>query len=173
MFARSILVRDGERGLGRFRKPTRAICLGLLAYPSVTLLAKNLPLTNLNLFVIQSKSFNPQPRLLVGREHLEFAAKFEGDYFDNPSIESLYPDGKVRHFLQSLAEKGLAKRMLFPPPTWEGRPLRHFCIEPCLMTEAQWEEFRRQKPEYGAIPHEMELASETVMRGTLRGGSIV
>jgi HEAT repeat protein len=82
---------------------------------------------------------------------------------------SLTPEfAQVCDFLRKLARKGLDKRMIFPPPGWQNRPLSAFCIEPLLMTEAQWAKQRKATHDSINNPHEMELADKATMWRQLR-----
>jgi hypothetical protein len=139
---------------------------GGLAPPSVRFLAENLSLKNVHLYQASRQSIlTKEP--LAGRKLLDLALKIEAKHWPHSqsAIKILEATGDVREFLVNLAEKGLAKRMLFPPPLWEGRSLREFCLEPKLITEVQWEKHKKEKPKWAATgPHDMELATEKTMR---------
>jgi HEAT repeat protein len=131
------------------------------------------PLNNLYLFT-KSRGRNAKLQKLSGLQLLKFAVKLQGRHWPkravreaavedpsdkgprtnhlpvtNPFVEArqstrICKAVEVRDFLQNLAEKGLAERMLFLPPGWQEKPLREFCIEPRLVTEAQWQQHRRK-----------------------------
>lgn len=158
-------------------------------YPSITYLSSVLPLKNVSLVLS-----NPETNLedeIEGRALVKYARDFEKRYtkWENSAVSKLCPrdfnnkgefiqkradtscePSSVRDFLQRLASRGLATRMLFPPPWPNGQSLRSFCIEPRLITESQWRGLRERSDMPQHLPHEMELASEELMRA---GGNVV
>lgn len=135
-------------------------------YPAITFLPGKLPLHNVSLY--RSSKHSPNSKVLLqGRMLLDLALRIEQKHWPRAAVSAvrmLEAADDVREFLDNLAKRGLVKRMLFPPLKWEGREFREFCIEPRLITEAQWKKHQQAKPEWKPVPHEMELPSEKTIR---------